>query len=320
MKLFIDSARFPCHLVETRLKVSLVNNKAAVPAVERFQTMFKKADASDFAGRFREIIADPLNLLIERHPKAGTVEDGYVTLHNGNKVPFSGDGAYYDGFSDILIYNRGVHEPLEEFAFQEMLRALPDEPVMLELGAYWAHYSMWLKRVRPAGQIHMIEPDPVNAAAGQANMALNGLEGNYSQGLVGNDDVTLDGWMAEKGYNWLDVLHADIQGAEDELLAGGQGALVGQKIGYFFISTHSQALHELVEGQLRSAGYRIELSADFEHETTSFDGFILALHPRLAPLYDGPTPMGREALADASSTQKLEHIALVAAARANLQS
>ncbi|MFT4742049.1 MAG: hypothetical protein ACI91Z_000020 [Yoonia sp.] len=280
--------------------------------------MLNKAKASDFAGRFREIVADPLNLLIARHPKAGTVEDGYVILHNGNKVPFSGDGAYYDSFSDILIYNRGVHEPLEEFAFQEMLHVLPHNAVMLELGAYWAHYSMWLKLVHPAAQIHMIEPDPMNAAAGMANMALNGLEGDYSQGLVGNDAVTLDGWMAEKGYDWLDVLHVDIQGAEDELLAGATQALAHQKIGYVLISTHSQTLHELVSDQLKTAGYRIELSADFDHETTSFDGFILALHPKQAPLYDGPAPMGRKELANAKVTSKLKHIAAVAAGRVNL--
>lgn len=283
-------------------------------------TMLNKSDASDFAGRFREIIADPLNLLIERHPKAGTIEDGYVILHNGNKVPFSGDGAYYDGFSDILIYNRGVHEPLEEFAFQEMLRALPHKAVMLELGAYWAHYSMWLKQVHPAAQIHMIEPDPRNAAAGMANMALNGLEGDYSQGFVGKDAVTLDGWMAEKGYDWLDVLHADIQGAEDELLDGAQLALAHQKIGYFFISTHSQALHEMVCDQLQSAGYRVELSADFDYETTSFDGFILALHPKHAPLYEGPAPMGREDLATTNTAGKMKHIAAVANGRVNLNS
>lgn len=84
----------------------------------------EKAPASDFKQRFREIISDPINLLIQRHPKAGIVENGNVYLHNGLFVPVSGKHAYYEDFSDILIFNRGVHEPLEEYVFQELLKSL----------------------------------------------------------------------------------------------------------------------------------------------------------------------------------------------------
>jgi hypothetical protein len=97
-----------------------------------------KAQADDLLGRFREVISDPLNLLIERVPMAGLVEQGEVYLHNGNRVPLSGEGAYYGAFSQLLIVNRGVHEPLEEFVFQQLLKSLGEAPVMLELGAYWA--------------------------------------------------------------------------------------------------------------------------------------------------------------------------------------
>ena len=73
-----------------------------------------KAVADDTLGRFREVISDPLNLLIERVPLAGIVHDNEVYLHNGNRVPVSGSGAYCGPFSQLLIVNRGVHEPLEE--------------------------------------------------------------------------------------------------------------------------------------------------------------------------------------------------------------
>jgi hypothetical protein len=95
-----------------------------------------KASADDFLGRFREIVSDPINLLIERVPMAGVVQGNVVILHNGNQVPLSGDGSYYGDFSHILVINRGVHEPLEEYVFQEMLKQLDDRPLMLELGAY----------------------------------------------------------------------------------------------------------------------------------------------------------------------------------------
>jgi hypothetical protein len=54
-----------------------------------------KATEADFVGRFREIISDPLNLLIERVPMAGVVQGNEVVLHNGNRVPLSGPAAYY---------------------------------------------------------------------------------------------------------------------------------------------------------------------------------------------------------------------------------
>lgn len=125
-----------------------------------------KADSEDFPGRFREIISDPLNLLIERVPEAGTVAGAEVCLHNGNWVPLAGEGGYYGDFSKILVLNRGVHEPLEEYVFQEILKRLPVEPTMVELGAYWAHYSMWLQKARPQSKVFLVEPDRTALNAG----------------------------------------------------------------------------------------------------------------------------------------------------------
>jgi hypothetical protein len=72
-------------------------------------TLPPKAPSEDFAGRFREVVSDPLNMLIERVPMAGLVEGNEVFLHNGNRVPVEGAGAYYGPFSNLLIVNRGVH-------------------------------------------------------------------------------------------------------------------------------------------------------------------------------------------------------------------
>lgn len=268
--------------------------------------MQTKAAPGDFPGRFREIVADPLNLLIERAPYAGMTEGDHVILHNGNKAHFCGPHAYYQGFSDILVINRGVHEPLEEFAFQQMLQQVSAAPVMLELGAYWAHYSMWLKRARPDAALHMVEPEASNIAAGQANLALNGMEGSYVQDFVGHGKFEVDPFMTDKGMTWLDILHCDIQGYESEMLDGAAQALADRRVGYWFVSTHSQALHHDVMQRLQGAGYRIELAADFEHETTSFDGFVLGVHPDLPEVFRGPAPLGRTALMQASAAQKIE--------------
>ena len=73
-----------------------------------------KALDADLGGRFREVISDPLNLLIDRVPMAGVQTGDDVYLHNGITVPAFGAGAYYGGFSQLLIVNRGGHEPVEE--------------------------------------------------------------------------------------------------------------------------------------------------------------------------------------------------------------
>ena len=65
-----------------------------------------------FAERFRDVISDPINLLIERVPAAGYLtESGHYVLHNGIKVPASGPGAYYGSFSQLLMLNRGFTSP-----------------------------------------------------------------------------------------------------------------------------------------------------------------------------------------------------------------
>ena len=121
--------------------------------------MLPKANTDELHDRFREIVSDPLNLLIERVPTAGTVHDEQVVLHSGLRVPAKGTDAYYGDFSTVLPINRRVHDPLEEFAFHEVVCRLPVSLVMLELGASWGHYSMWMKPVRPDCNVYLVGPE-----------------------------------------------------------------------------------------------------------------------------------------------------------------
>jgi len=213
-----------------------------------------KADPNDFLGRFREVISDPLNLLIERVPLAGIVQGNQVYLLNGNRVPVSGSGAYYGDFSQLLIFNRGVHEPLEEFVFQELLKRISPAPRMIELGAYWAHYSMWLKKVRPQAENIMVEPDPNNLAAGRNNFARNGFVGEFIQAAVARGGWQLDQFLHSRELRSVDILHVDIQGFEGEMMDGARDALRNARIHYLFISTHSQQIHHHIIRQLKEFG------------------------------------------------------------------
>jgi hypothetical protein len=252
-----------------------------------------KAHHHDYTGRFREVVSDPLNMLITRVPLAGFVEGNNVFLHNGHCVPLVGPEAYCGSFSQLLVVNRGVHEPLEEFVFQELLKKMPLKPVMLELGAYWGHYSMWLKQARPAATVILVEPDKANLAAGRNNFRRNGYEGEFIQAFVGDAQFGVDTFLRSRGIPKLDILHADIDGSEAVMLKRCDESLRLRGINYLFISTHSQPLHADVLATLQDNGYRIEISSDFENDTTSYDGFVFASSPETRDIFGEARIMGR---------------------------
>ncbi len=259
-----------------------------------------KAYGEDWRGRFREIISDPVNFLIERHPMAGIVANGFVMLHNGNIVPANGDMRYYGPFNDILIINRGVHEPVEEYAFQEMIKQLPNNPKMLELGAYWSHYSMWLKRRRPDACTFMVEPDFHNLRVGQNNFAINDLTGHFIHEHVSKGRFEVDKFMREKGIAHLNVLLCDIQGFEMEMIDCARETFSNKLIDYVFVSTHSANLHAGVEKSLRSYDYDIAVSSNFDFETTSSDGIIVGVKSGLSIFGTEMRALGRVSIAHAA--------------------
>jgi Methyltransferase FkbM domain len=250
-------------------------------------------------------------LLIERVPMAGFLDSDQVYLHNGLRVPVAGPGAYYGPFSQLLVINRGVHEPLEEFVFQEVLKRLPDEPSMIELGAYWGHYSMWLKKERPKGQVILVEPEPECLKAGQDNFARNGFKGEFIRAFVGTGKFEIDDFFRNRKIKRLDILHTDIQGFEVEMLRGARDVLTRRRVHYLFISTHSQQIHGEIVGQLDNLGYRVEISSDFDVQTTSFDGFVFASSPDVNPVFEKISILGREEIAQRRPADILKSLALL---------
>jgi len=273
--------------------------------------MSTKADVGDFPGRFREIVSDPLNLFIRRAANAGFTDGSLVYLHNGLRVPVSGANSYYGDFSSIFVINRGVHEPLEEFIFQEVLKLMPPAPVMLELGAYWGHYSMWLKNCRPDADVHLVEPDPDNLRVGIENFEINGFSGNFIEDFVGKGGFAVDDYLRELSIPKLDILHTDIQGYEVEMLQACTESLRKCRIDFVFLSTHSQQLHSDCVALLGASNYRVEVEADFDNGTTSYDGFILASSPLLSRAFDGFAPLTRTQIACAQPAVLGEYISKV---------
>jgi hypothetical protein len=260
--------------------------------------------------RFREIVSDPLNLLVERVPEAGYINKNMeVTLHNGIIVPITGRLAYCGGFADILALNRGVHEPLEEYCFQELIRLSPKtgkEQIMIELGAYWGHYSMWFKKFVKNSRCILVEPNTRNLQAGKHNFSRNNLDAEFIKAFVSEQDFTIDGYIASKAIKNIHLLHADIQGYELDMLKKSQIALSKNKINYLMISTHGSEIHSKCLEEISRHQYDIEVTSEPNYHSTSHDGFIFARKYGCRPIIGHERTLGRTEIAK-SSCEKLLH-------------
>jgi len=241
--------------------------------------MQAKARDEDMDGRIREICLDPTNQRIERVSDAGQIIDGHLVTHNGLLVKPTDPG-----YVQLLQGNRGCHEPQEEYVFQEVLPHIPRGGVILELGAYWAFYSMWFAKSVADAQCYLVEPRKKNLKLGKYNFAKNGMKGRFFQGRVGDGYFNVDSFMKSQQLEYVDVLHADIQGTEYAMLHGAEHALRDGKIGYIFVGTHSQKLHYQCKAYLESHGYLTIAHADYEFGTYCCDGVLVARHANLAGL------------------------------------
>ena len=251
----------------------------------KFLRNFPKYEPTDrWKERIDIVVQAPDNEKIERVPEAGELTDQYQYMHNGLKICL---GSYYDYGNTLLLQrNRGVHEPQEEYVFQEVLKHVPAGSTMLELGSYWAFYSMWFNQTIANATCYMVEPDPYKMNFGQLNFELNGFTGTFIKGFIDEQSkpgtpptLCVDSILKTHGITHLSILHSDIQGYEYAMLKGAQEALARQQIDFVFISTHSNELHAQCTEYLRDREYEIVADADLI-ETYSWDGLIVARSPR----------------------------------------
>jgi hypothetical protein len=155
---------------------------------------------------------------------------------------------------------------------------------MVECGAYWAFYSMWFCKEISGGVAYLIEPESENLEIGRRNFERNGFGGKFFQSWVGShnghdaqgrETTTLDAFAQNHGIGCIDILHADIQGAELDMLRGARSLLANHKISFLFISTHSAELHSCCESLLRRVNYDPFISI-LPSQTYSIDGVLVA--------------------------------------------
>ncbi len=236
---------------------------------------------------------------IPKVPGAGAVSidaagNRVQLMHNGLVV--LANGYYGDFMTQIIEKMKGHHEAQEEKVFYEVLKAIPAGSTMIELGSYWAYYSMWFQKTVNGGRNFMIEPAKSSIECGMKNFRLNGLGGDFTQAFVGRESDT--GWQqAElrpkmedvrkvciqdfaraKGIERVAILHSDIQGFEYDMLLGCGDLLEQKKIGFFFISTHSLKVHFQCRAHLLREGYAL-IAEHTPKESYSEDGLIVVAAP-----------------------------------------
>jgi FkbM family methyltransferase len=177
-------------------------------------------------------------------------------MHNGVRVVA---GGYYGHWMTGIIERlRGHHEPQEEVVFHEVLKHVPPNATMVELGGFWSYYSLWFKSQHgDKRQAFVVEPDPNHIAIGRANAALNSQEITFVQASVGPETISARAFNTESAGNIqipqisvagllrdyriskLDILHCDTQGAETAIIRSCEGLFGSKAIHFGIFSTHS---------------------------------------------------------------------------------
>lgn len=243
------------------------------------------AQKKHWVPRIDDVLRCMDNQDIPRNPLAGKMVKDLLMMHNGIKIdPLS----YYSlPMLKMLMVNQGVHEPQEEKIFQEVLKSLSSDRqlTMLELGAYWSFYSMWFQKIHPTADCYMVEPNRMNLFYGQLNCQLNQAKGTFIHSGIGKqvnpkENVTTVNTICKKqNIDFIDLLHTDIQGYELEMLEGCDQMLSKKKVGYLFVSTHSNDLHYACQKLLTDKyAYQTVASADLD-ETFCWDGILVMKSP-----------------------------------------
>jgi FkbM family methyltransferase len=220
-------------------------------------------------------------------------------MHNGVLIE---EGCYYGPWmTEIIRVLRGHHEPQEEVVFHEVLeRLVATEPdaSMIEVGSFWAYYSMWFHQRTQGNRIVALEPDPQYLEVGRRNFALNGMNATFVHGAIGDSPGQPVGFTAEStgesvevvqydlasllskaGLGRVGLLMVDIQGFETVLVERAAELLSAGTVRFMIVSTHHHQIsgnaltHQQVLERLEGCGAHV-IAEHSVGESFSGDGLI----------------------------------------------
>ena len=220
-------------------------------------------------------------------------------MHNGALIA---EGCYYGPWmTEIIRSLRGHHEPQEEVVFHEVLeRLVSTDPAasMIELGSFWAYYSMWFHQRTQGNRIVALEPDPSYLEVGRRNFALNEMNATFLHGAIGDSpgqktafttestgesvevvQYDLASLMEETGLDRVGLLMVDIQGFETVLIDRAAELFSSGAVRFMIVSTHHHVIsgnaltHQRVLERLKGCGAHV-IAEHTVGESYSGDGLI----------------------------------------------
>lgn len=232
---------------------------------------------------------------------------GERILRNGRSVQrmHCGVDVVYGGYhgewmAEIIRRLRGHHEPQEELVFSDVMKRCRPNTTMLECGGFWSYYSLWFQNTLGTAENYVLEPDPVNIEVGKANFAINKRNATFVRGFIGSSYAveqpfacesdsrihnltrwSVDEFLKRHRIDNLEILHADVQGAELDLLKGAEKSFNAGRIRFVFLSTHHHSIsgdpltHQRCLNYLKARDANI-LAEHTVYESFSGDGLIVA--------------------------------------------
>ena len=240
--------------------------------------------------------------VLDKVPGAGGLShapDGTEVQLMFNGIQVVAGGYYGPWQQDLITRCHGHHEPQEEVVFAELLRHLPPQATMIELGGFWSLYSIWFLMGEPGRRAVVVEPDPAHLEIGRRNAALNGVSAEFviafvggeprppelfateNSGMVATPCVSVPSLVHSHSIDHLDLLHCDAQGVELAVVESIVELAQAGRIGWLVLSTHHHSIsgdpltHQRCLALLRHAGATILVEHDVQ-ESFSGDGLIVA--------------------------------------------
>jgi FkbM family methyltransferase len=236
---------------------------------------------------------------------------GNIEIHAGKEVQIMHNGLVvlkngYQGRwqAEVIQDLKGTHEPQEEKVFFEVLQRIDPGGVIMELGAWWAYYSLWFLKQIPQSMAICCEPDENNLKIGQQNAKLNKISEErirFYQSAAGSKDSrpvdfintegtgakarvpirSVDSLIKENSLDRLEILHLDIQGHELEALHGALQSIKQRKLRFVFISTHHYSISQDLNIHQKCKDFILDNGGHMiaEHtisESCSGDGLIVS--------------------------------------------
>jgi hypothetical protein len=138
---------------------------------------------------------------------------------------------------------------------------------MVELGSFWAYYTLWYLTEVPGAGAVCIEPDPNHMRIGKCNAEMNGMADriDFVDGCIGGTTATQISHMCASsgterklpcfsmanivqlgGGSIIELLHIDAQEVELEFMGSMEQAVHNGQVRFVIVSTH----HRTISGSL----------------------------------------------------------------------